>query len=61
MEELNPVIVMVIQFLIGLVVAVVVVLLGCAFGDIAARNYNVFLCRRIRKYRMKQMKHKDDE
>ncbi len=58
MEELNPVIVMVIQFLIGLVIAVVIILLGCAFGDIAAKNYNVFLCRQIRKRRMKR---KDDK
>lgn len=58
MEELSPVMVMLIQFLIGLVVVAVVVLLGCAFGDIAAKNYNTFLCRQIRKHRMK---HKDDE
>ena len=54
MEELNPVVAMMAQFLIGLVIAAVVVLLGCAFGDIAAKNYNVFLCRQIRKRRMKR-------
>lgn len=54
MEELNPVVTMMIQFLIGLLIAALVILLGCAFGDIAAKNYNVFLCRQIRKRRMKR-------
>ena len=58
MEQISPVYEMLIRFIIGLLGATGVVLLGCAFGDIAAKNYNVFLCRQIRKYRIK---HKDDE
>jgi len=58
MEQISPWYQMIVRFIIGLLGASGIVLLGCAFGGIAVDYFNVFLCRQIRKYRIK---HKDDE